>query len=86
MLEFNKLYDNLSEEEIVFYSLKYNCYNYKITYNKTAQTHSINYDEPDSWPAFFIIQICNGSHNENSQRQAGIFTSKTKINLVYTSQ
>jgi len=76
-LEFNKFYDNLTEEEILFYSLKYNRCKYRIEYSTILQTNLIDYDEPESWPAFYVMDLDDGP------TRVGIFTSKKKINLAY---
>ena len=76
-LTFDKLYDDLSEEEIMFHSLKYDVCTYSIEWHDLLQTNLISYDTPASWPAFFKITV------ESRKTQVGIFTSKKNINLAF---
>jgi len=75
-LEFDRFYDDVSEEDIMFYSLKYPQCDYKVEYNAALQTNLINYDEPDSWPAFYKSEF-------DGTLRVGIFTSIQTINLAY---
>lgn len=75
-LTFDKLYDDLSDEEIMFHSLKYDVCEYNITHVENLGGSFIDYDEPGNWPAFFTINECGMS-------MSGVFTNKQKINLAF---
>ena len=75
-LKFNRLYGDMSEEDILFLSLKYDKCHYKIEYHELLQTNIIQYDEPASWPAFFVITTEAGI-------RSGVFTDKKSINLAF---
>ena len=76
-LKFDTLYDDMSEEDIMFLSLKYDKCNYRIEWHELLQTNTIKYDEPAEWPAFFTITL------ENVKKHTGVFTSKKNINLAF---
>ena len=67
----------MSEQDIMFLSLKYDRCNYRIEWHEGLKTNIIQYDEPANWPAFFMITL------ENADTQTGVFTSQKKINLAF---
>jgi len=74
-LEFNVAYDDLSDEDVVFLSLKYEKCNYKIR-KSCSKSCGITYNEPKTWPAFFVIDA-------DGDISGGIFTDTRHINLIY---
>jgi hypothetical protein len=68
------MYDNVSDEDLTFLSLKYCKCNYVV--EDTSMGLFINYETPREWPALFVMKA-------NGKRYVGIFTSKLNINLAF---
>ncbi len=73
--EFDILYNDLTEEKLMFLSLKYQQCQYNFSFD-TAGAGLIKYDDPDEWPALFVMERCG-------QKLAGVFTSAMKVNLAF---